>query len=318
MAPKTSRTAQPKRSKIKSKPAPRRKKTTEQILQARRLRLYQQLEKGFYQNAIKTCNQLLDKQGTGNDTLIETKAKLLTVLEQYQETLDYIFTQSVESAGLKLLESYCLYKLGQLEKADKALSNPLITVQEDINRAKLALESQILFKLGRTQEAKAHLEELLVDSDPHHPEHLDLTANLSACQARIDFVEKHIPSQTGKINVDQLEHVPITSSFFHSHPNFPQPSARPRHPRSDKSRKIKPVKPLDPSRPPPDPDRWLPRREKENTNHSKVINRAAVKNKKAKQKLLTQGSVSTALPPSTDPPSSQKSKQTQRKKKNKK
>jgi signal recognition particle subunit SRP72 len=150
----------------------------------------------------------------------------------------------------------------------------------------------------------------------NHPEHLDLTANLSACQARIDFIEKHIPSQTGKINVDQLEHVPITSSFFNSHPNFPQASG-PRHPRSDQSRKIKPVKPLDPSRPPPDPDRWLPRREKE-TSNNKLNNRAAVKNKKAKQKLLTQGSVSTLLPPSADPPSSQKSKQTQRKKKNKK
>jgi hypothetical protein len=76
--------------------------------------------------------------------LIETKAKLLTVHEQYQETLDYISTQSVESAGLKLLESYCLYKLGQLEKANKALSNPLVAAEEEVSRAKLALESQIV------------------------------------------------------------------------------------------------------------------------------------------------------------------------------
>ncbi|OAV87131.1 hypothetical protein PTTG_08405 [Puccinia triticina 1-1 BBBD Race 1] len=309
MAPKTSRKPHPKRPQVKRKPESRKRRSPEQVLLARRNRLYQQLDKGFYQNAMKTCNQLLEQGGTENDTLIDTKAKLLTVLEQYQETLEFISNQAVESAALKLLESYCLYKLGQFDKADKILANPIIADQEKISRAKLALESQILFKLGRPQEAKAHLEELLLDSDPNHPEHLDLTANLAACEARIDFLENQIPSKAALVNVDQLEAVPITSSFFHSHPNFPQ-SSGPRHPRTTESRKLKAVKPLDPSRPPPDPERWLPRREKETTKFAK----RSAKNNKAKQKLATQGSVSAVLPPSTDL-SSQKPKQVQQKKK---
>ncbi|PLW21005.1 hypothetical protein PCANC_11269 [Puccinia coronata f. sp. avenae] len=315
MAPKTSRKLPPKRSQFKPKATPRKKKTAAQIVAARRIRLYEQLDKGFHQNAIKTCNQLLDQQGTQNDrdTLIDTKAKLLTILERYQETLDFISGQSVESAELKLLQCYCFYKLGQLEKADKELSNPLLTAKEDTGRSKLVLESQIFFKLGRPQEAKANLEELLINSDPNHPEHLDLTANLSACQERIDFIEKSIPNQTGLISVDQLEAAPITSSFFHSHPNFPAPS-KSRHSKFPESRKIKSVKALDPSRPPPDPDRWLPRRDKENT---KSARRSNAKTQKNKQKLATQGSVSVTIPPAKDA-SPQKTKQAQRKKKNKK
>ncbi|KAH9444866.1 hypothetical protein MJO28_013093 [Puccinia striiformis f. sp. tritici] len=317
MAPKINRKPQPKRSNLKSKLATRRSKTPEQILQARRARLFQQLDKGFHQNALKTCNQLLDQQGTDNDILVDTKAKLLTILERYQETLEFISKQKVESEALKLLECYCLYKLGQLEKADKAISNPVIVAQEDLSRARLALESQIFFKLGRPQEAKAHLEELLIDSDPNHPEHLDLTANLSACQARIDFADHHIPNQIGSINIDVLESVPITSTFFNSHPNFPSSSGS-RHSRSTQSAKVKPVKPLDPTRPPPDPERWLPLRQRENVNNKFGKRSNSSKNKKAKQqKLATQGSVSTVLPPSVDQ-SSQKTKQNQRKKKNKK
>jgi hypothetical protein len=105
---------------------------------------------------------VLDQQGTQNDrdTLIDTKAKLLTILERYQETLDFISGQSVESAELKLLQCYCFYKLGQLEKADKELSNPLLTAKEDTGRSKLALESQIvsfwLFSLSFPPAAEAH------------------------------------------------------------------------------------------------------------------------------------------------------------------
>ncbi|KNZ45685.1 hypothetical protein VP01_790g2 [Puccinia sorghi] len=303
MAPKTSRKALPKRSQVKPKAPHRRTRTPEQLAKARRIRLYHQLDGGFHHNALKTCNQLLAQEGTqqDRDTLIDTKAKLLTVLEKYQEALEFVSTQSTGSPGIKMLQCYCFYKLGQLEEADRALSNPLFITQED------------LFKLGRPQEAKAHLEELLTNSDPNHPEHLDLTANLSACQARIDFVEDTIPSLTGLINVDSLEAAPITSSFFQSHPNFPPPS-RSRLSKSTKPRKVKAAKPLDPSRPPPDPDRWLPRREKE---HVKPKKRSAAKNIKTKQKLATQGSISTVLPPAIDP-SSQKHKQVQRKKNNRK
>ncbi|KAI9606902.1 hypothetical protein H4Q26_006446 [Puccinia striiformis f. sp. tritici PST-130] len=207
--------------------------------------------------------------------MVDTKAKLLTILERYQETLEFISKQKVESEALKLLECYCLYKLGQLEKADKAISNPVIVLRKTSVAQDSLSNLKSSSKLGRPQEAKAHLEELLIDSDPNHPEHLDLTANLSACQARIDFADHHIPNQIGSINIDVLEsvlsplHFQLSSklSFLLWFTTL----------RSTQSAKVKPVKPLDPTRPPPDPERWLPLRQRENVNNKSVNGRIALK-----------------------------------------
>lgn len=312
MAPSTSRESRHSK-KPKRKPDNRTHiKTPEQILKSLHARLHHQIRDGFHRKALKTCNQLLNLPGSPKQTLIGTKAKLLTVLEQYQEALELLAQQPVESTALKLLESYCLYKLGNLDEASANCSNPVFSTQEDTSRGKIALESQILFKLGRYAEAKANLEELLVDAEPSHPEYVDITANLSACQARINFIDHYIPSQISSINVDQLESIPITSSFFHSQAQFLSSRPRPSKPLKQDG-KLKTPKPLDPSRPPPDPDRWLPRREKEATRSKK---RKDAANKKAKQKLATQGSVPPVAPSTTAP--SHKPKLTQSKKKNKK
>ncbi|MBW0532509.1 hypothetical protein O181_072224 [Austropuccinia psidii MF-1] len=285
---------------------------TRQTLQTRLDRLHQQLREGFHRNALKTCNRLLVLQNHQDHTLVEIKAKLLTVLERYDEAIDFLSAHHTNrNPELKLLESYCLYKLSKLQEASVILSDPIITANERLGRAKLALESQIFFKLERYQEAKSHLEELLLDCDPNHPEYHDLTANLSECQARLDFLEQIIPREISSIDVHQLESTPITSSFFNSHPHFSKTINRPLRP--PKARPSKPPKPLDPTRPPPDPDRWLPRHEKQGFKPSKRILKAI----KAKQKLTTQGSIGSAPPPQSSSQSSRKNKQINSKKKGK-
>lgn len=245
-------------------------KNTEDIRRQRFARLFHQLEKGFHLNAFKTVNQLLftDPQ----DTIAkETKAKLLVSLDRHHEALELLLSQQgkeLDSPEMRLVQSYCLYKTSDITGAWNLLSNINEELDPSGNRIKTILEAQILSRLERYEEAKDHYEDLLVDSDPTHPEYQDLSVNLANVRRRLQFETIAAPSLLTSIDLERLESTPITSSFFHSHPNFrPTKSIRatdasvPSQPTKTTSTP-KTQKPLDPSRPAPDPERWLPRKKR--------------------------------------------------------
>ncbi|EGG00137.1 uncharacterized protein MELLADRAFT_93804 [Melampsora larici-populina 98AG31] len=202
---------------------------------------------------------------------------------------------------MRLVQCYCLYKTSDITGAWNLLSNIDEELDPSGKRIKTLLEAQILSRLERYEEAKDHYEDLLVDSDPTHPEYQDLTVNLANVRRRLQFETIAAPSLLTSIDLDRLESTPVTSSFFQSHPDF-QPTkpikatgvAIPNQPAKPPSTpKMK--KPLDPSRPAPDPERWLPRKKRSDycppqRQHTKEV--SVPKTRKPKEKSgNTQGSM---------------------------
>ena len=155
------------------------------------------------------------------------------------------------------------------------------------------------------------------------PEHDDLSTNLSACSAHLDFIasipsllaEMSLPTYTPKLpSVETLESTPI-APLVASHPSFKVRQQAPKQhvpslaisvPKSTKSKpKSKlPSKlprsilalPAD-KRPPPDPERWLPKRERKGyveilAQREKEKEKKRLKARKKLEATMTQGSAS--------------------------
>ncbi|KAH9822285.1 hypothetical protein DFH28DRAFT_922601 [Melampsora americana] len=121
---------------------------------------------------------------------------------------------------MQLLQSYCLYRTSEITGAWNLLSSIDQELDPFGKRIKTLLEAQILCRLERYEEAKDHYEDLLVDSDPTHPEYQDLTVNLANVRRRLQFETMAAPSLLTSIDLERLESTTVTSSFFHCHPNF--------------------------------------------------------------------------------------------------
>ncbi|WVQ98657.1 hypothetical protein IAU59_005788 [Kwoniella sp. CBS 9459] len=164
---------------------PRGPRTVEERLPKLYRALTDQVDDGYFDNAVKTCKKILALDAT-------SQAAFQTLLFLYLQTDDY-------SAALTLLESpptgtastastldferaYCLYRL---HREKEALT--LLDGLKERGRKAQHLDAQIRYRLGEYQRAQEIYDDLLADCDSSSPEHPDILTNLSATGAHTDF-----------------------------------------------------------------------------------------------------------------------------------
>ncbi|WVF72273.1 hypothetical protein IAT40_007085 [Kwoniella sp. CBS 6097] len=170
---------------------PRAPRTPEERLPKLYRALTDQVDDGYFDNAIKTCKKILALDAS-------SQAAFQTLLFLYLQTDDY-------TSALKLLDSpptgtasagatasvaetlgferaYCLYRL---HREKEALS--LLEALQERGRKVQHLDAQIRYRLGEYQRAQEIYDDLLADCDSSSPEHPDILTNLSATSAHTDF-----------------------------------------------------------------------------------------------------------------------------------
>ncbi|KAK9899334.1 hypothetical protein P389DRAFT_47160 [Cystobasidium minutum MCA 4210] len=332
--------------------------TKEEKLQKKWKSLKDQVEGGFLENAYKTSKRILELDPE-NHSAIQTHIQILLSLDRYKDALSFILSQqqSSTSSQWQLEQAYALYKLGKVPDAAvivDAIRADSMQLDEEAEYARAVdvLDAQVKYRLEQFDQAQVLYEDLLATLEAETPEQADLTANLEACNAHIDFI-KSVPSRLAEMSsqhaenripsVDDLETTPIFP-LIAAHPAYKTRTAaattataaaastaeastssttRPTGTAAVKSKaksskkskaaaekkgdtKKKFVK-LPPSiaslpenqRPAPDPERWLPKRERK--GYAEIL--AAKEREKEKKRLkarkkleatLTQGAASSA------------------------
>lgn len=167
----------------------------------------------------------------------------------------------------------------------------------------MLLKAQTNYRLQRYEESKDLYEQLVATGEPDSPETADLEANLKACDDILDFIAA-VPSRLADDAsippLEKLESAPIGPAL-QSDPRYKVETVAQVH--SDmqaedaaiKRRNVKRLpKGLDPSTaPPPDPNRWIPKRRR--PEFAEEIMRKRAQTRKG-NKLATQGAAETSKP----------------------
>ncbi|WVN85270.1 uncharacterized protein L203_100415 [Cryptococcus depauperatus CBS 7841] len=142
--------------------------------------LADQIEDGYFENAIKTCKKIMVIDPSA-------QAAFQTLLFLHLQTDDYsaalaLLENTTSEKGLEFERSYCLYRLHREKEALNILKG-LKTKERKYDH----LNAQILYRLGEYQQAQEKYEDLLADCDSSSPEHADILTNLSATSTHYEF-----------------------------------------------------------------------------------------------------------------------------------
>ncbi|GAA96967.1 uncharacterized protein L969DRAFT_90375 [Mixia osmundae IAM 14324] len=289
----------------------RKARSGEARLAKREHALTAQIEAGLFHKALKTCRQILRIQPDSIDHQ-RVQGQILLALEDYTAALALL--EHVPACQLEI--AYCCYKLGQVSRTADLLQHGEDSLDEGKARGLRLLEAQVRYKQGDYREALKLYEDLLESSDPASPEHEDIQNNLQACQSRLAFASS-LPDHIANMStpVEMLEATPI-QSLIAQHPRYrptqapasiislnaetnSQSSKLSKQPAVVKTPKLPAhIAALPPAeRPAPDPERWLPKRERstwQDNRAKREKERGKIKKKTASQAGLTQGSSASA------------------------
>ncbi|WWD15845.1 hypothetical protein CI109_100269 [Kwoniella shandongensis] len=157
--------------------------------------LTDQVDDGYFQNAIKTSKKILALDPS-SQAAFQTLLFLYLQTDEYSAALALLDAPPSSTSSLDFERAYCLYRLHREKEALAVLEG-----LKDKDRKVDHLEAQIRYRLGEYQRAQEIYEDLLAGCDSSSPEHPDILTNLSATTSHIDFVSTSyrshlVPSST--------------------------------------------------------------------------------------------------------------------------
>jgi len=258
----------------KSAKAPR---STEEQLRRHFTSLCAQVEGGFFKNAIKSCDRIL-RLFPDDAEALQTKLFLLIQTDQYALALEMLETSSSSSSSQRsssqFERAYVLYRLHREQEAEELLGNMSGSTSD---RGVQHLDAQLKFRDHDYYAAHDVYNGLLNTCSPDTDEYQDILVNLEAAQTHIDFLEKDylkgvhaLPSTQSASALEALPAPSIVSTLAtvtnisggaSSTPKTSEPPAvnAPRKSRIPKHVVLGMT-------PPPDPERWLKKRERTSTH----------------------------------------------------
>ncbi|WWC90115.1 uncharacterized protein L201_005048 [Kwoniella dendrophila CBS 6074] len=187
----STKTAAPTKSRKTFTPRPPR--SVEERLPKLYRALTDQIDDGYYSNAIKTCKKILLLDPT-SQAAYQTLLFLQLQTDDYTSALTLLENPPKDAESLEFEKAYCLYRL---HREKEALD--LINGKDD--RKVHHLEAQIRYRLGEYQRAQEIYDDLLVNVGSSSPEHSDILTNLSAASSHQEFststYKSHLPSTSG-------------------------------------------------------------------------------------------------------------------------
>ncbi|RSH91272.1 hypothetical protein EHS25_009571 [Saitozyma podzolica] len=144
--------------------------------------LTDQLDGGYFQNAIKTCKKILHLDPSSLSTF-QTLLFLRLHTDDYPAAIELLSHPPEAASSLEFERAYCLYRLHREKEA--------LVVLEGLSsrgRKEEHLEAQIRYRLGEYEKAQLLYDDLLASCDSSSPEHDDIVTNLSATTAHLDFL----------------------------------------------------------------------------------------------------------------------------------
>ncbi|CUA66973.1 hypothetical protein RSOLAG22IIIB_02883 [Rhizoctonia solani] len=227
-----------------------------------------QIDGGHLANAIKTCDKILRLTPSDTD-VVQTKLFLLLQTDQYARALEIVDNLSGGNESKQLEKAYLLYRLHK-EKEAKAIVDQ--TKSKGASDGGFAhLDAQISYRTGEYSASKEIYDRILDEGELNTEEQTDITANLTAVQSHIDFLQSgfYDSLRASGVNVTQLEDapapapptttsaLPVTSTKEASEAVTlaPAPTKGPRKGRLPKH-VVLGVTPM------PDPERWIKKRER--------------------------------------------------------
>ncbi|WVQ71587.1 hypothetical protein IAR50_001127 [Cryptococcus sp. DSM 104548] len=172
-------------SKSPKVPAPKPKVFTPKPprpVEERLPRLYRslsdQVDEGYFENAVKTCKKILNLDAA-SETAFQTLLFLYLQIDEYPAALKLI-EDSKETHPFE--RAYCLYRLHREKEALEALEG----LEEEGKKVE-HLRAQILYRMGDWEKTQEIYENLLNEVDTDSPEHSDLLANIDATSKRLEF-----------------------------------------------------------------------------------------------------------------------------------
>ncbi|KAE8538054.1 hypothetical protein D1P53_006121 [Cryptococcus gattii VGV] len=176
MAPPAKPASTPKRKPF----TPRPPRPAEERLPKLYRALTDQVDDGYFENAIKTCKKILAVDAS-SQTAFQTLLFLHLQTDDYTSALSLLDHPSHEGS-LDFERAYCLYRLHREKEALEVLKG-----LNEKGRKMDHLEAQILYRLGEYSQAQEIYENMLANSDVSSPEHADIVTNLSATTAHLEF-----------------------------------------------------------------------------------------------------------------------------------
>ncbi|WWC61202.1 uncharacterized protein I303_103782 [Kwoniella dejecticola CBS 10117] len=181
---------------------PRPPRSVEERLPKLYRALTDQVDDGYYANAIKTCKKILSLD-PASQAAYQTLLFLHLQTDDYPAALSLLDTPPKDAEALEFERAYCLYRLHREKEALE-----LITGKE--GRKVNHLEAQIRYRLGDYQRAQEIYDDLLADVGSSSPEHSDILTNLNATASHQTFAtstyRSHLPSGSNDVesNVPSL------------------------------------------------------------------------------------------------------------------
>ncbi|ODN84734.1 hypothetical protein, variant 1 [Cryptococcus amylolentus CBS 6039] len=161
--------------------------------------LSDQINEGYFENAVKTCKKILNLDAA-SETAFQTLLFLYLQIDEY-------------SAALKLIEdskkphpferAYCLYRLHRESEALTALEG----LEEEGKKVE-HLRAQIYYRMGEWEKTQEIYESLLDEVDAHSPEHPDILANIAATSKRHEFDSHDYRSHLANVGSSSQVQVP--------------------------------------------------------------------------------------------------------------
>ncbi|KAM0752645.1 hypothetical protein T439DRAFT_179434 [Meredithblackwellia eburnea MCA 4105] len=280
--------------------------------------LYDQLDRQFYQNALKTCAKIL-RLSPADPLALQTRLQLLVALERYPDALKELSKSEIEGQdGIE--KAYCLSKTGRIDEAAAVIEGfPEETREDTVGRL---IEAQVRYRQGQYQASHELYEELVHTVAVDDPSLPDLETNLETTQSHLDFLTSVVPSQIAGVSVDTLEDKPlgpIVSKVSAAKNKKGKGKAVPTRSKATpstlksakkiraKGKKLVPLlkagKPLPKKAEELDPERWVPKRERPGFAEEIVRRREKERGRFKESQGLTQGSAEPAAGQGSKQPS---------------
>ncbi|EIW69627.1 hypothetical protein TREMEDRAFT_68788 [Tremella mesenterica DSM 1558] len=178
---------------------PRSPKSAEERLPQLYRGLVDQVNDGYFQNAIKTCRKILTldpKSRAGFQTLLFLHLQT----DEYSAALDLVVSYQDESE-LQFERAYCLYRLHREREALKVLEAKI----GEKGRRELHLEGQIRYRIGEYEKTRQIYDELLAGCSPSSPEHPDILTNLASTASHLDFLSHDYHSVLASTSLSEVD-----------------------------------------------------------------------------------------------------------------
>ncbi|WRT67060.1 uncharacterized protein IL334_004026 [Kwoniella shivajii] len=152
--------------------------------------LTDQVDDGYFVNAIKTCKKILSLDSS-SQTAFQTILFLYLQTDDYTSALSLLDKPPTSEGSLDFERAYCLYRLHREKEA-------LNLIEGKEGRKVQHLEAQIRYRLGEYQRAQEIYDDLLALVDSSSSEHADILTNSTATTSHQTFstssYRNHLPS----------------------------------------------------------------------------------------------------------------------------